>query len=130
MKRETLRHLLVCGSRLLSDEPYRDLTRRVVREVIRAWAPDTMLVVGDARGPDEWAFEWHRGPVMQLTPAWSAMGPKAGPIRNGWMLDLLPEGSTVIAFWDGNSRGTKHTIGEARRRGFDVRVWTPEEGWV
>jgi hypothetical protein len=36
------------------------------------------------------------------------------------MLDQNP--GLVIAFWDGKSRGTAHTIGEARRRGIPVEV--------
>ncbi len=50
------------------------------------------------------------------------MGRRAGPERNIRMLDSTPD--LVLAFWDGQSRGTRHTISEARRRNITVRVVT------
>jgi len=38
------------------------------------------------------------------------------------MLDWEPE--LVLAFWDGRSTGTEHTITEANRRGIPVEVLT------
>jgi hypothetical protein len=50
------------------------------------------------------------------------LGRRAGPERNVRMLDTKPD--LVLAFWDGQSRGTRHTISEARRRNITVRVVT------
>jgi hypothetical protein len=36
------------------------------------------------------------------------------------MLNGSPD--LVIAFWDGESRGTRHTIDEAKRRGIPVEI--------
>ncbi len=51
---------------------------------------------------------------------WSGKGKAAGIIRNRQMLDEKPD--LVLAFWDGRSTGTKHTIDEAKRRGIPVEV--------
>jgi hypothetical protein len=61
-------------------------------------------------------------------PLWNRAGTEkhskaAGPIRNNEMLDTCPD--VVIAFWDGVSKGTKHAIGEASRRGLAVEVYAP-----
>lgn len=49
----------------------------------------------------------------------------AGIRRNLEMLDLGPD--MVIAFWNGekSSKGTRHCIDEARRRGIPTEVLTP-----
>jgi hypothetical protein len=64
-----------------------------------------------------WYWEWN----VRVFPAdWERYKRRAGIIRNLEMLDQEPD--LVIAFWDGKSRGTAHTIGEARRRGIPVEV--------
>lgn len=60
-----------------------------------------------------------------MFPANWKLGRRAGPIRNQLMLDQNPD--KVIAFHDGRSRGTLHTITEARRRGISVEIIHPEE---
>ncbi len=53
---------------------------------------------------------------------WERHGRRAGHLRNLAMLDYPPD--LVLAFWDGQSPGTRHTITEARRRGIPVEVHT------
>jgi hypothetical protein len=53
---------------------------------------------------------------------WKHYGKAAGIIRNLAMLDTRP--GLVLAFQRNGSRGTQHTIDEARRRGFPVEVFT------
>lgn len=48
---------------------------------------------------------------------------QAGFERNLRMLDQDPE--LVIAFWDGRSAGTKHTLDGARRKQIPVEVIGP-----
>ena len=47
-------------------------------------------------------------------------GPRAVVIRNEQMLDTGVD--LVIAFWDGQSRGTQHMIESAKRRGIPVEI--------
>lgn len=63
------------------------------------------------------------GLSVQRFPAnWRHYGKAAGYIRNLAMLDTDPD--LVIAFQRNGSRGTQHTIDEARRRGIPVEVFT------
>jgi hypothetical protein len=84
---------------------------------------DAVVVTGGASGADWWAHNHagHRGLARRVIRAdWDRYGKRAGVIRNIQMLDERPD--LVIAFWDGESRGTAHTIREARKRGIPVEV--------
>ena len=58
--------------------------------------------------------------VTRYLADWKRYGSGAGPIRNDKMLALKPD--LVLAFWNGYSRGTLHTIKGARKLGIEVRV--------
>lgn len=68
------------------------------------------VVVGGARGVDTWAQEWAEdcGVPVDVFPAdWTGLGKKAGYVRNVEMIDTAHK---VVAFWDGESPGTRHAI--------------------
>jgi hypothetical protein len=110
--------VLVCGSRGWTDELA--ITRRL--ELLSAEV--TTIMHGNARrGADALADEAARtlGYDVCAVPAdWKQYGRRAGVIRNSAMLDRCP--ALVIAFWDGESPGTAHTINEALRLGIKVEV--------
>lgn len=113
--------VLVCGSRLFDMEN----GQRRVRDRLGQLPRDVLIITGGAGGPDEFARRWAvDSSVDHLIryADWQIYGKRAGIIRNLRMLDEQPD--LVIAFWDGQSRGTKHTIEEARRRGIPVEVIT------
>lgn len=58
--------------------------------------------------------------VKRFKPDWERFGKRAGIERNLQMLNEKPD--RVIAFWDGVSPGTRHTITEARNRGIPVEI--------
>ena len=64
---------------------------------------------------------------LAVFPAeWNRFGRRAGFIRNTQMAEFASEeGSegTLIAFWDGESRGTKMMIGIAEKKGIDTYVF-------
>jgi hypothetical protein len=68
------------------------------------------IVCGEARGADSlgrrWAIE-NNIPVASFPADWNKYGCSAGIRRNEWMGSYA---DYVIAFWDGESRGTKHMI--------------------
>lgn len=114
--------MLVCGSRNVVD-----LGALIDGLSIRfgVLPEDTELISGGAPGVDSWA-DWiylryfpHR-PRRVFKADWKKHKKAAGPIRNRQMLDEKPD--LVIAYWDGESPGTKDTVTEARKRGIPVEV--------
>lgn len=65
------------------------------------------------------------GLELKVFPAdWKKYGRAAGPIKNKEMLEYILEGDPiVVAFWDGQSRGTKDMISKAKEAGVDVKIY-------
>jgi hypothetical protein len=108
--------VLVCGSRSWRD-------KEAIARRLKSLPADAMIVTGGALGADQLADDVARdlGLERVIIPAnWNRHGRQAGILRNLRMLDTRPE--LVLAFWNGDSPGTKHTIGEARKRGIRVEV--------
>ena len=96
-----------------------------VEDYMRALPTETLIVTGGARGVDLYAehFARDRGMPLAILPAhWGVHGRSAGYRRNEWVVRLADR---VVAFWDGKSKGAKHTIDIARRAGKPVEVITP-----
>lgn len=108
--------ILVAGSRT-----WQDYTRIV--QHLNGYPRESTVIHGAAKGADQLAGTAAKqiGYLVEEYPAdWRGKGRGAGFIRNLEMLDSKPD--KVIAFWDGQSRGTAHTIEEARKRGIPVEV--------
>jgi hypothetical protein len=95
-------------------------------------AENHTLVAGGARGADDIALKWALANETTITvvPArWSKFGRGAGLTRNENM--LLEHGvNLVIAFWNGRSKGTKHMIEFADRRGVRTMVFKLDMDWL
>lgn len=110
--------LAIVGSR---DYPRLEDVRQFVFEQERT----TVIVSGGARGVDSVAVEEARRLHMpyEVYPAdWNQHGRSAGFRRNQTIVDAADE---VVAFWDGESRGTTDTVNRAKRANKPVRVITP-----
>lgn len=107
--------VLVCGSR--SYKGY-----ELVKQSLSYYKPGTTTVVeGCASGADRLAeiAAYELGMRIEHHPAdWKKYGRRAGYIRNVEMLDSGID--VVLAFWDGESKGTAHTMREAEARGITV----------
>lgn len=80
------------------------------------------VVSGMARGADALGVRWaeERRRTLDKFPAdWDKHGKGAGYRRNVEMADFA---TALVAFWDGKSRGTKHMIDTALRKGLIVKV--------
>lgn len=111
--------VLVCGSRDWGNS-------LAIDSVISSMPKGTVVITGGARGADRWAHEAAQEAglaTMVFKADWTQYGRAAGYRRNIEMLDEQPD--LVVAFWDGLSRGTAHTIREARKRGIQVSVIEP-----
>ena len=82
------------------------------------------IVCGMAKGVDMLGHRYakERGLVVCEYPAnWNGYGKMAGHIRNR---EMAMNAEALVAFWDGESRGTKHMIETAKHCGLKVRVVT------
>ena len=83
---------------------------------------DFAIVSGLARGADKLAYNLaaKNEIAVHCYPAhWDKFGKSAGYKRNAQMADNADE---LLAFWDGKSKGTKHMIDLATRKGLIVTV--------
>jgi len=108
--------LAIVGSRSFSDY---DMLCRVVAKV---YEPIDEIVSGGARGADTLAKRYALENDIKYTefPAdWQMYGKKAGYIRNH---AIVGNSDNMIAFWDGKSRGTMHSITLAQNADIPVYV--------
>ena len=80
------------------------------------------IVSGTARGADKLGERYAREKgydIKQFPANWDKFGKSAGYIRNDEMSQYA---DMLIAFWDGISKGTKHMIDLANKRGIKVVV--------
>lgn len=87
---------------------------------------DPVLVSGAARGADTLGEHYamsRRGdrdvPFLRFPAEWNRYGKAAGFVRNQQMAWAA---SHLVAFWDGESPGTRHMIETAEAEGLSVRV--------
>lgn len=95
----------------------------VDRTILRYLPSDTTEVVsGGAEGVDtaaaRVATELHI-PLRVFLPDYETYGRRAPLMRN---LQIIEYADSVLAFWDGTSRGTMHVITECIKRGRPVRI--------
>ena len=113
--------VIIAGTRSFNDyELLRDSCNNLLSEKQRTHT--VVVISGTARGADQMGERYARERGFQLRqfPAdWLNDEKKAGPIRNAKMAD---NADALIAFWDGESKGTKNMIDNARRKGLAVRV--------
>lgn len=85
----------------------------------------TEIIHGGCRGVDSVAALYaHRNKiaVKAFAADWKKHGRSAGPIRNQQMADYASSDGTLVAFWDGQSRGTKNMIDTAKLAGMKIKV--------
>lgn len=73
------------------------------------------IISGGANGADSLAERYAQENNLPLTihlANWKAYGKAAGPIRNK---QLIEDCEQVVAIWDGQSKGTQHSIKVAQK---------------
>jgi len=106
--------LAVTGSRSFKD--YESM-----KSILVKWKIEE-IISGGARGADTLAERFadeHKIKKVIFKPDYAKYGKKAPLMRNRQIVDYVDR---VIAFWDGESRGTKYTIDYARKNGKKVDV--------
>ncbi|PJR03140.1 DUF2493 domain-containing protein [Avrilella dinanensis] len=103
--------LAIIGSRGFTD--YDFLKKSVSDFLKRNSLVCTHIVSGGAKGADTLASQYameHQLEMIVFKPDWKQYGKRAGFIRN---TTIIENADVVIAFWDGNSSGTKDAIMKA-----------------
>lgn len=110
--------LIVAGSRDFNDY---DLLKKTL-DALLVNQHDVKIVSGGARGADALGERYAKenGHKLTIFPAeWTKLGKAAGFIRNEQMAEYS---DALVAFWDGESKGTKHMIDTAKKFGLNIRI--------
>lgn len=82
---------------------------------------DFKIISGGARGADSLAIKYAKAysvPYKEYIPDWS-IGKHAGFLRNKLIID---DCDAVLAFWDGRSKGTAHSMSLAEKQNKPIKV--------
>jgi hypothetical protein len=114
--------VIIAGSRGITDI-------RVVEEAMRLCGfVVTEVVSGTASGVDRLGEQWAQKrniPIKRFPADWAKHKRAAGFIRNKIMVEYVKETKgAVVAIWDGQSRGTSHTIDLAKEAGLQLFIHT------
>lgn len=105
----------IIGSRTITD--YNQVSTILQKHEI------TTIVSGGAKGVDtlaeQYADEFHI-PKLIFRADWQQHGKAAGYIRNH---EIIKNSEVVIAFWDNQSRGTKHSIDLAKKHNKQLYIY-------
>jgi len=118
--------LAVVGSRNFNDYP---LMKKYL-DKIHSIEPITLIVSGGALGADTYAECWAEDNKVSrkiFKPEWNKYGKKAGFLRN---VTIIENSNKVIAFWDGKSRGTKHSIDLAKKQGKKCKIVYTDKKYI
>lgn len=103
-----------------------ELVKTMVRAYVEQLPKDSIIISGQALGVDTWAEQAAKEFGYKFIPfpaKWKTYGKSAGYRRNA---EMVNEANKVVAFWNGRSRGTDHTINMARREQKLERVFIVE----
>ena len=86
----------------------------------------TEIISGGARGVDTSAREYanaHDIPITEILPDYKKYPGMIAPLKRN--IEIIERADLVLAFWDGQSHGTKFVIDNCRRMGKKVIVFKP-----
>lgn len=110
----------IVGSR---DFPSMIKVRQYIWRLANQRDSELEIVSGGARGVDDEVHRMadaHRMRYTELAADWEKYGKRAGFVRNQEIVDYADR---VVAFWDGESKGTKHTIDLALKARKQLEVY-------
>ncbi|MBR2788851.1 MAG: DUF2493 domain-containing protein [Erysipelotrichaceae bacterium] len=123
MKRKIKRFIVAGGVHFEDYETLKETLDDLFKEIPK---DEIEIISGHARGADSLGEKYaeEKGLKCIVFPAdWKKYGRAAGPIRNRQMLDYaLEEEAHLVAFWNGESRGTKNMIDIATKAGISIKI--------
>ena len=118
---------IIAGSRDFQNYDYLCSCIKNITEFI------TEIVSGTAKGADKLGerYAQENDIPLKLFPAdWDKYGRRAGHIRNSQMLEYIKPDGMLIAFWDGQSKGTLDMITKTRKAGLKTIVFSYSNGKI
>ena len=109
--------IAIIGSRTFNDY---ELVCKTIKEL--KLETMTYMVSGGAKGADSLGEQYakeHNIPCKIFKPDWNTYGKSAGFVRNK---DIINACDIVVAFWDGKTKGTEHSIMLAKRSNKIVHI--------
>lgn len=111
--------VIIAGGRDFSDY---QLLRKTLDNLLCNITEEITVVCGQAKGADTLGEQYakERGYAVNYYPAnWKLYGKRAGFLRNEQMAQ---NADALVAFWNGESRGTKHMIDLAKQHNLKIRI--------
>lgn len=120
--------VIVAGTRTFTDQ---QLLYSTLDSILSQSPEDQYKIViisGCAKGPDSMAIQYakdHDYELKKFPAEWDKLGKSAGVRRNLQMAQYAADvhhTGLLVAFWDGNSPGTKNMIEVAKRYNLPVQI--------
>lgn len=114
-----MNHFAIVGTRSFCDLK---LVATITETLCRDY-PDITVVSGGAVGPDdvsEKVAKRMNRKTLIFKPNWAQYGKRAGFLRNE---QIIAASDFVVAFWDGKSKGTEHSINLAIKMGKPINIY-------
>ena len=113
--------IIIAGGRDFMDyNLLKEKTNKILQE--KKVTHKIVIISGCARGADTLGLRYaseNAFDVEEYPADWDKYGKKAGYVRN---VEMAENADSLIAFWDGKSKGTKHMIDIATERNLPTRV--------
>lgn len=113
-------NLGIVGSRTFSD--YELMCKQLEKIKARLGIDIDTIISGGAKGADSLGARYARDNdigLIEHLPEWEKHGKGAAFIRNSL---IVRDSDIIIAFWDGESRGTQHTLTLADKKHVPYKV--------
>lgn len=111
--------VIVAGGRYFNNY---ELLKESLDRLLQNKLPNVIIVSGTARGADtlgeKYAVERDLS-IVEFPADWDKYGKSAGYRRNAEMADYA---DACVVFWDGKSKGTKHMIDLAEKKGIQLKI--------
>lgn len=111
--------VIIAGGRDFNDY---ELLSKTMKDYLASIEDDICVVCGQARGADTLGERYakeHNHSIQYYPANWKRYGKAAGYIRN---TEMANNADALVAFWDGQSLGTKHMIATAIQLGLSIHV--------
>lgn len=120
-KKKPIFRIIIAGGRDFND--YNLLKEKVDNLISEKRKTHQIYILsGKARGADSLGEKYANENglnIVEFPADWDKHGKSAGYKRN---LEMAENADALIAFWDGDSRGTKHMIDIAKEKNLPTRI--------